>query len=781
MRQLRLVIILCCAIVLRNGEIYCQALTGTIRGVIKDEASESPIPYATVKLVGTTLGAATNLQGEFVCAEIPIGRYDIQAFTVGYEATIIKEIVVLSGKETLLTIFIREKITTLDEVIIKPTISKDEPVNSMAPVSARMLSVEEAQRYAGGFDDPARLAASFAGVGSNVGNNAIVVRGNAPKFLQWKMEGVEIPNPNHFADLDAFGGGGISALSSQMLSNSDFLTGAFPAEYSNALSGVFDLNIRNGNNQKRQHTFQVGTIGLEASAEGPFKSGGNSSYLFNYRYSALALITPLLPEGSEAIKYQDLSFKLNFPTKRAGVFSLWGIGLMDESGPDAEKDSTLWEYEEDKEGYTNAQDMGAFGFSHKYYVGRNVFLSTTLASAFRGTDLLTEKLDDEGELRFLNRVKNRDLNFIFSTTINSKLSAQHTNKSGILVTGLNYDLSLQESENLDGVVSNLVDEKGSSVLFSAYSASSLRMSGSVTLNIGLNGQLFSLNSRYTVEPRVGLKWNIDKDQYIAAGYGLHSRLERLNYYFVRGSSENGELPNKNLDFTKAHHFVLSYGRNLGENTILKIEPYYQQLFNVPVIYDSSFSMINLQNDWFTNSALENTGAGRNYGIDITLERFLSDGYFFLLTSSVFNSRYRGGDGIWRNTRFNRSYLFNLLGGKEWVVGKDSNKIFGLSIRLAYQGGDRYSPIDQTASRIAREPVHDESRAFGSELSPSVLVHFTARYVINKAKSTREIALKFLNVGMYEEFFGFRYNLVHERVEEYRQPLIIPNVSYTITF
>ncbi len=276
-------------------QVFAQP-TQTIRGTVIDDASNAPVAFATVSLRHTdpSLGTISDTLGNFTIPNVQVGRYDVQVSFMGYEPAILREITVISAKQTFLTIQLKENTTLLSEVVIKPRVNKEQPLNTMATVSARMLSVEEAQRYAGGFDDPARLASSFAGVASNTSENGIIVRGNAPKFLQWKMEGVEIPNPNHFGDLNSLGGGTVTALSSQMLANSDFFTGAFPAEYNNALSGVFDIAMRTGNNQKREHTVQLGFLGIDASSEGPFKKGGRSSYLFNYRYSTLALLEAVL-------------------------------------------------------------------------------------------------------------------------------------------------------------------------------------------------------------------------------------------------------------------------------------------------------------------------------------------------------------------------------------------------------------------------------------------------------------------------------------------------------
>jgi hypothetical protein len=750
-----------------------------IRGLVKDAASEQPLAFATIMLLNTERATSTDSLGHFILKNIPVGRYDVKVTFLGYETSITREVLLSSSKEMYLEISLKENVSQLKEVIVTPTINKTQPLNKMATVSARMLSVEEASRYAGGFDDPARLASSFAGVGSNVGNNGIVVRGNAPKFLQWRLEDVEIPNPNHFADVTGFGGGGMTALSSQVLGNSDFFTGAFPAEYGNALSGVFDIKLRNGNNIKTENAVQLGLLGIDVASEGPFKKGGKASYLFNYRYSTLSLLSSLMPDDADGTKYQDLSFKMNFPTLNAGTFSVWGIGLIDRSGQTAERDSTKWEYLQDKEEEDVKQYMGALGIGHKIMLGNDAFLKSTLATTVSGLNMHTERMNNNILLLPKNVVRNTNWNFVFSSNFNKKYSARHTNKTGIQVTGLMYNMLLKNADPAETPLQTLTDENGFSALLMAYSNSSISLSRRWTLNAGITGQMFSLNKHYTIEPRLGLKWQLASNQSLGLAYGLHSRLELLNYYFTR--SATGEYINKDLDFTRSHHLVLSYDWNIGHDYHFRLESYIQKLYDVPVIPDSSYSFINLQDDRFLSKQLKNTGKGLNYGVDVTFEKFMSQGYYFMFTGSLFNSRYRGGDGIWRNTRFNRNYLCNFLAGKEWVVGKYKQNVFNVNIRCSYQGGDRYSPIDQDASIEEKDAVYNEKDAYSKQLSAALLGHFTVSYKINHKKWSHEFAIKVLNATGYKEYYGHRYNFKTGTVDENRESIVIPNLSYKIEF
>lgn len=753
----------------------------TIRGKVTDHASGNPVAYAAVVLLHTPHAAATDSLGHFALPGISTGRYDLKVSSIGYEPSVVGEIAVNSAKETYLEIALKQQVTSLDEVSVKPSLNKQQPLNAMATASARMLSVEEARRYAGGFDDPARLASSFAGVTGNTSENGIIVRGNAPKFLQWKMEGVEIPNPGHFADMQMFGGGTLTALSSQMLGNSDFFTGAFPAEYSNALSGVFDINLRTGSNQRYEHTLQVGMVGIDVSSEGPFRKGGRASYLFNYRYSTLALLAPLLPENAGGMKYQDFSFKLNFPARKNGVFSVWGIALGDKAGAKARTDSTEWEYYNHKQEDKMELYSGAGGMSHQYFLPRDAYIKTTLATTVNRTRWTTQQLDHQLVLRPKSDIHSEYHHFIFSSFLNKKFSARHTNKTGFLATAMRYRMRLHDTPIPAGQVQEIVNASGFSTLLSAYSSSSVQVTDRLLLNLGLSAQWFALSGRHTLEPRVGLRQQLSGSQSLALAYGLHSRLEKLNYYFNNDPATGSAAVNKNLDFTKAHHIVLSYDRGLGEAVRLKIEPYFQYLFSVPVIAGSSFSLLNLQDEWFFTDKLRNTGKGRNYGVDLTVEKYISRGYYYLLTGSVFRSEYRGGDGAWRNTRFNRGYAFNFLAGKEWKAGKQKQHVPGLNVRLTYQGGNRYSPIDPAASRAANEVVYDETHAFARQAEPMLNLHFTGSYRINRRKVSHEIALKVLNLTGQPDFYGHKYNLVSHVADKDIASVTLPNLSYRIDF
>lgn len=756
----------------------------TIRGVVVDKASMAPLSYISIGLLDMPeVGTSTDENGKFVLTNIPVGRHDIRVTSVGYESVTIREIMVTSAKETYLEIQLKESIQELGEVVITNTTNKDLAQNKMALSGARMLSVEEARRYAGGMDDPARLASSFAGVSPSVGNNGISIHGNAPHLLQWRMEDVEIPNPNHFADISVLGGGVLSSLSSNILGNSDFFTGAFPAEYGNAVSGVFDMKMRNGNNQKYEHTFQAGILGIDFASEGPLSKKHNASYIINYRYSTTSLLSKLggeVEEGSK-INYQDLNFKLNFPTKKAGIFSVWGTALIDDYKQNPEKNKEKWETIDDRQTSKADQKMAAGGITHRYFFGNSAQWKTSLAATYsKGKASMDIKDYDDNTTPYMTS-DNRYTNLIFKSSFNKKFSSRFTNMTGFTYTKLFYKMNFNMAPHEGYELDNISQGDGNTDLISAYNSSLIGLSDKVDLSVGVNAQTMTLNNKWTVEPRAALRWQASSKSAFAVAYGLYSRMEKMDVYFVK-TKGTAATENKKLGFTKSHHLMLTYDYKIGDDMHLKIEPYAQFLYDVPVIADSSYSVLN-RRDFWVEDPLINKGKGRNIGIDITFEKYLTKGLYYMITASLFDSKYRGGDGVWHNTRYNRKYILNGLIGKEWMLGRNKQNVLSVNLKLTLQGGERHSPVDEkaTMSDPDKEVQYDEKRAFSEKLSPMFLANYSISYRINRKKISHEFAIQGVNATGYEEFYGHVYNTKKNEIEIYKGKTVLTNISYKIQF
>lgn len=784
-RKFHTAIVLSLTLGLLPGLLLSQTITQTIKGKVTDTEIQLPLPGATVMIVGSdpVIGTSTDMDGNFRLEKVPLGRYDIRISYTGYETYTITELVVGSGKEVVISAGLKELVVSLDQVVVNAEADKKEPVNSMSIISARQINMEEARRFAGGFDDPSHLVSSYAGVADNMNSNGIVIRGNAPKGLLWRMEGLEIANPSHFANMTTFGGGGLTALSQQMLGASDFYTGAFPAEFGNALSGVFDLKLRSGNQDNYEHAVQVGLTGIDLSSEGPFKKGSASTYLFNYRYSIFALISPILPEDAGNIKYQDLSFKMDFPTKKSGIFSLWGIGSTDISGTQAEGDPEDWQYEADREEGKGRPYMGAIGLTHKLIIGKRSFLNSSLALSGEGLDMEYEKMDSRLVLHPYQNIQNSSWKYSLSSWLNHKFSAKHTNRTGFTVHLLNYNMLMQQAPELSDGLTSVVDDNGNSELISGFSQSRFDLSEKITFNIGVHGQFFTLNQHYTIEPRLGLKWRFRPGQSLSFGYGAHSRLEMLFIYLAQVPNATGiSEPNRNLDFTKSHHLVAGYDLAITENLNFRAEAFYQYLTSVPVRPGTSYSLLNLDQNWFINDSLTNDGTGENYGLDLTLERYMNRGYYFIVTASVFRSAYIGGDDVLRDARYDKNFVINFVGGKEWKVGHGhKNNTIGLNGKFSMMGGDRISPVDEDATYLAQEVIYDETRAFQDRKPNVYYLHFTLNYRKNKPCHASIWSFQVMNALATPEFFGYKYNIKYNTIDKDQQVIVMPQISYKIEF
>lgn len=763
---------------------YSQTLTQVVKGKVYDIESQTTLPGANVVILSTNplLGAVSDVDGNYRIEKAPLGRYNVKFTYVGYDPVIIPEVLITSGKEVVLNVGMRQTLNQISGVVVKAYTRKDKPMNPMASISAKSFTVEETRRYAGGMDDPARMVSAFAGVTvGEIQDNAIIIRGNSPKGVSWRLEGVEIPNPNHFAGGNVAGGGFVTVFSSQLLANSDFFTGAFPAEYGNALAGVFDMKLRNGNADKRESTFQAGFMGLDFASEGPFRNGGKSTYLFNYRYSSLGLLSNMGLIPSEQIpQYQDLSFKLTFPTANAGTFSVWGIGAADFNHEPEEKDSARWETSWDRINYDWSLNMGAAGITHRISLGRQSYINTSIAASGTVNTMDAKRLDDFLAPRPNWYFVDKSSRITINSFINHKFNAKHSLKYGINLSSIFYNLDLNSTVNDNpNTFQNYVKSSGNSNYTEFFVQSKYNLSGTLTLNTGVNASYFVLNGAYSIDPRMSIKWDVAPGHAITAGYGKHSQIEELKLYLVKNLvNGNVRYPNKGLDLSKSQHFILGYDWLINDNLRLKVEPYFQYLYDIPGIPDSSFSMINFKLDWSFMDTLTNCTIGRNYGIDITFERFLSNNYYYLVTASLFDSKYRGDDGVWRNTRYDKGYAVNLLFGKEFSLTR--NRVLGVNARLNLMGGERYSPILFEKSNQMKQVVYNESQAFTEQNASSYYLDFTITYRNNKSRFSGVWALQLKNV-LGTPFSYYDYNYRTGQVVKENYVVVVPSLSYKIEF
>ncbi len=767
--------------------LFAQNNTQNIRGVVTDKLSQTPLTGVVVQIASIQKSSSSDANGNFTLSNIPPDRYDISATFLGYKTITIPNVVVTSGKEVIIDIAMEESYKQIGEVLVKAN-NKEGTVNKLATVSARTFSMEEVNRYAGGRSDPARLAANFAGVSApDDSRNDIVIRGNSPVGVLWRIDGMNVTNPNHFASVGTTGGA-VSALNTNLLKNSDFFTSAFPAEYGNATAGVFDLGFRNGNNKKSETTLQMGVItGLEATTEGPFSKKSDASYLIGYRYALAGVAQTLgVDIGTTATpSYQDLSFKINSGKSKFGKFSLFGILATSTIEIAGGSSNTLY-------GNGNQVDfaskIGIVGLNHIKQINAKSYISTTAGLNYSSTDQTGYSYDRPTSTSFIKEVNNvAKTSYNFSTSYNSKINARLFFKAGIQDEIIGLDLFYKSKNMILDSYQQIWDYNSSTNFAQAFAHFKYSLTEKLNLNAGVHAQQFFLNNSTAIEPRLGLTYLVTNKSSFNFGYGLHSQMQPINVYFLQSTDANGTTVynNKNLDFTKSHHVVLGYNIQPFNDWRIKSEVYYQSIYNVPVTsFSSSYSMLNTGSTFKTDlqDSLVNSGTGENYGMELTLEKFFSKGYYGLFTSSIYSSKYVGSDGIERNSAFNGKYVFNILAGKEWKVGAQKRNKFSADIKFTNAGGRAYTPIDLTASNATgREQLSKD--AYSSYYDNYYRLDVKVGFVLNssKRKLSQSFSLDLQNVTDHDNVFSMSYDNRMQSLNTTYQLGFFPNVIYKLQF
>jgi hypothetical protein len=737
----------------------------TVRGKVVDKVSASPIPGVNISVSnpeGQT-GTSTEANGEFVLRNIPAGRSNFTFTFIGYEPVILKNVTISSGKELILNIEMTESVTQLEEVTVR-AYQKGEVINKMATISARSFSIEETERYAGSWADPARMATNFAGVltSSNDTRNDIIIRGNSPTGLLWRLEGVDIPNPNHFA-VQGTSGGPVSMLNSNLLTRSDFFSGAFPAQYGNALAGVFDLNMRNGNSNRHEFVLQAGLNGYEAGIEGPFSKNHRASYMINWRYSFLDVLQNLGFNivGGAIPTYTDLNFKVHIPTKKWGTFSAFGLGGIDKVFAPAENSTEQFNPINGTD-LTNRTFMGVAGITNKALLGEKANLLTTLSYSGQDSRITLDSTmtDDSKKLYYSSNFLEQQVAFSLHYT-------QKINPKNTFSAGFSYkDKWIIQTDSVDhmGGYLRLINLNNVHLrLMQGFVEWKHRFSNRVDLYGGLYGQYLLLNLTNSLEPRIGFNWNFTRSQAFKFGYGIHSQTQTLPVYFVETANAARTRywrTCEELDLSKSQQVIVGYTNKLAENWSLKLEGYYQDVWNVPVeSRPSSFSVLNLGSTYYNGTedkdSLVNKGLGENYGIELTLEKYLSKNWYFLLTSSLFESRYKPSDRIWRHTKYASNYATNCLLGFEYPLSKRCSVDF--NFRIVWSGGIRTLYVDKEASMAAGTVIYDEEKAYSSRNKDYLKADGKVTLKLDMKGTTVECGIDLINFTDRDNIYSESFN------------------------
>jgi len=576
------------------------------------------------------------------------------------------------------------------------------------------------------------------------------------------------------------------------------MTSAFPSNYGNALSGVFDLNMRTGNNENFNFQGQIGFNGVEFGAEGPISKKKGSSFLMYYRYSTLGLFNALGIEfgtGTAIPQYQDLSFKVDLPTKKAGNFSVFAVlgtsNIEFKNSENTEEDDNL--YSQNLQDITSGTKNANIGLNHRIMLSKKTVLRTTLWWSLLETTNEVDSFDvDIREPFHFYGGTLANQYYGLNTYLSHKISTRHLLQGGIEVINKRFNFNDSVYYAPDARYNIITDDEGNTFSIQPYLTYQWKPGIKWKINIGVHGNMLSLNNKVSIEPRLGVSYAINESNSLNLGYGLHSQSAPIKVYFSKTRLDNGDYitPNTSIDFVKSHHFVVAYKHTFSPIMQFKTELYYQQLYDVLVDYhSSSFSTINMGSFFsVAPDTLINNGTGRNAGIEFTLEKFMNNGRYFMITTSLYDAKYTASDGIERDNAFNGNYTFNVLGGQEIELYKKRpretrKRIMYLILdgKITFAGGNRYTPIDLEQSQLEGQQVYDDELAFSKQFDPYFRFDIRAGVKILAKKVTQEFVIDIQNITNNQNPYSINYNT--QTGEEYLtyQLGLFPVFQYRIYF
>ena len=759
--------------------LTAQPTSQRVEGTITDE-NGTPLIGASVLILATDpiLGSTTDESGDFEILNVPHGMYEVEVSFVGYIKEKLINVDVNFNKFTRIEVAL-ERNVDLEAVVVKPTYP-----TKLRSTSLQVLTIEETIRYPATFYDPARLATAHPGIlSSNDQANNLIIRGNSPNSMNWYLEGAEIVNPNHLSNAGTMSdrittsGGGVNILSAQLMKKADFYTSAFPTAYGNALAGIMDVDIRKGKYDRHHQTAQIGLLGIDIAAEGPAAKDNDDAYLINYRYATIGLLSDLgVDLGDEEISFQDLAFNLVLPSRSIGTISLFGMGGISKNIFETKRDTSQWEFEKDRSDIRYENKMGAIGLTHNWDMEKGHQLKTTFVISGLDADRTGTLLNDDFQEIFSDKDQIIENKWSFHSRYAHQLGQQQTLTAGLRFTAIETEFLY----TISNFTQNFGDHQRN--LWQPYINYKTRIRNKLELNAGLHFLNYAFADVNLFEPRFFAKYNLNDKSNFSLAYGLHSMLQQPQIYFTSASPI---YTNEELTPTRAHHFVLGYYRFLNSFTSISMEGYHQELFDVPVdqVDATSFSALNMMEGYVLNQ-LENSGTGKNYGVELSLKRFLTNDLFYLFNVSLYESKYKGSDGIERDTRFNGNYIINATIGKEFLKLKSrkeetKRRVLGFNIRGLYAGGFRETPIDEVISSQTGTTVYDDNNAFSQNQRDYFKIDFRFYRTIVSQNMRSTIAIDLQNATNQKNIAFNYFDALQGVVVKKYQLGIIPNISYKI--
>ena len=766
--------------------------TGELSGYIKDIKTEEPLIGATVKLVDTDLGAVTDINGFYTIKNIPAKTYTVEISYVGYKVISKYNVVIRSGGNPDLNVNLEEEVSVLEGVVI--TANPFDKIEE-TPLSIQKLSSEEIATYPGGNNDIAKVVQSLPGVSGSVGGfrNDVIIRGGAPNENVYYLDGIEIPNINHFSTQGS-AGGPVGLLNVSFFEGVTLSTSSFGAQYDNVLSGVLQFDQRNGNNRNFQTNFRLSSSESALTFEGPlFKrqnEQSNTSFIVSVRRSYLQLLfkaldLPFLPD------YWDYQYKISHKINEYNDLTFTGLGSIDDFSVnepdefDEEQQATLDQIPIIKQWTTTHGIIWKSRFKNG-----SGFMTTALSTNILNNDFkqYQDNVNESG--LFLNNVSQEQetkLRYSYTTFQN-----EWTVVAGGVAQYVDYS-----NETLD-LVNNFQFNNTLSFwrygIFTQASRKYFNDRFGLSAGFRMDGNSFtnSGNDVYkTFSPRLSLSYQLDKSRKWTANASI-GRYYKITPYTILGFTDNeGRYANQDAEYIQSDHLVAGIEYLVTPSARITVEGFFKKYENYPVSLTDSVSLANLGGDFSVlgNEPVVSVGLGRTYGLEFLFQQKFTKSFYGILAYTLYKSEFTGFDpdeyipSTWDNgmlLTFTGGYKF----GNNWEV----------SVRVRYLGETPYAPIDQAAT-LASYPalVRDYSRQGTVTLDPFNQTDIRIDKKWNFNGFTLDIFLEFQNALGQQTPAEPTYGLVRDvegnpaeplqlkEIEEISSSAVLPTLGVVIDF
>jgi hypothetical protein len=689
MRKIFLFLIACLPVMAAFGQ------GGIVRGRVVNKLNNEPLDYASVRFLDQPYGSYTDSSGFFEIKGIPAGLYNLEITYTGFKSQRFLEQEVTNSKPLVLEIFMEEEGTQLETVEI---VSSPFTKSAESPVSLRTIGVNEIARSPGGNRDISKVIQSLPGVAGTVSfRNDIIIRGGAPNENRFFLDGIEVPNINHFSTQGA-SGGPVGLINVNFIREVDFFSGAFPATRGNALSSVMEIKQRNGREDRLGFNATVGSSDLGLTLEGPigkkttFLASARRSYL-QWLFKTLAL--PFLPN------YNDFQFKTRTKFNERNELTVIGLGAIDEFALNLEADST--ESQQFILGYlpVNTQWNYTVGANFKHFF-ENSFLSVVASRNMLNNRSFKYENNDE------SLTDGKILDYI-SQEIENRFRVEHNlqYKGFKVVYGLAYEYTryLNNTFNRISTPAGIDTVDFSSALdlhkYGAFATASRQFFQdrlSLSLGLRLDGNTYSAEMSNPLEqfsPRIALSYAITPRFNANFNTGIYNQLPPYTTMGYRNSQ--GELVNRSngLRYIRAEHVVAGLEYNTPVNSKFSVEGFFKKYDRYPFLLRDSVSLANLGGDFGVvgNEPVTSTSKGRTYGVELLAQQKLYKGFFGILSYTFVRSEFTDGSGTYKPSAWDNRHIVTS------TIGKKFKRNWEIGARWRYYGGTPYTPFDVDRSSL----------------------------------------------------------------------------------